>query len=127
MSKRTPAQVYFDGWGALTRLSIASLLALSPLMCIAFCHIVDDIHRAASATVFRCDLFSLHHPLASPDDGRAPLSDLQQLIRAVTECAPSSSSGLAALIILASLTLIKVSPPICIGQQPPKPPPRRAA
>lgn len=124
MGKWTIARVYSDGLMVLSRTSVAALLALAPLMCIAFCHIVDDVHRAAPATVFRCDLFSLHHPLASPDDGRAPLSDLQQLIRAVTECAPSLSLWLTPSGILASLTVIQMSLPLYIGLQPPKPPPR---
>lgn len=111
----------------LRRVSIAALLVLAPLMCVAFCRVVSAAHQAASAPASRCDSPLSHHQPPSSDGSRAPLNDLQQLMRAVTECAPVPWLWLTVLSALASVTAFKVSFPLCIGLQPPKPPPRLAA
>ncbi|MFN4292693.1 MAG: hypothetical protein ACK4JD_01015 [Thermoflexales bacterium] len=113
-----------ERWGTLSHMGVAALLAFAPLMCVAFCRVVSGAHQAAPASAFHCDPPLSHRPPASPDGSRAPLGDLQQLIRAVTECAPAPWLWLTALSALASLTAFKVSLPLCLGLQPPKPPPR---
>lgn len=124
MAERRIAQAGLEGWMTLPRASIAALLVLAPLMCIVFCHVVDAIHRPVPTADWECAPAASQQPAAAREDNHAPLAGLQQLIRAVTECAPSPAGWLAALSVVASLMPIQDARPSCIARQPPKPPPR---
>jgi len=61
----------------MCRAGIALLVALAPLLCVAFCHLRHEIQRAEA----RRDLHFLHsRQPASSGQERAPLDELQQLI-----------------------------------------------
>jgi hypothetical protein len=106
---------------AMCRAGIALLVALAPLLCVAFCHLRHEIQRAEA----RRDLHFLHnHQPASSGGEQAPLDELQQLIRSVTECAPSAETWGAVVGTAAGLIVPHAASPTSAGLRPPTPPPR---
>jgi len=105
----------------MCRGGIALLVALAPLLCVAFCHLRYEIQWAE----VRRDLHFLHnHRPASSGDERVPLGELQQLIRSVTECAPSAETWGAVASVVAGLIVLRAPSPRSAGLRPPIPPPR---
>ena len=111
----------FDLVCTVCRGVIALLVALAPLLCVAFCHLRYEVQWAE----VRRDLHFLHkHRPASSGDERVPLDELQQLIRSVTECAPSVETWGAVVSVVADLIALHALSPRRAGLRPPIPPPR---
>ncbi|MCS7057217.1 MAG: hypothetical protein NZM18_13710 [Thermoflexales bacterium] len=124
LRQRAIAPVSLSVRSALPRVGIAALLVLAPLLCIAFCHVVDAARQPAPTVEFRCVPPSSQQLRLASDDGHAPLIDLRQLIRAMTECAPALWLWVIPAGVLVTLKPIQRPPIRDAVQQPPKPPPR---
>lgn len=97
----------------LTQWLAVVLLVLAPLACIAYCRITHEVaHRA------------IHHA-AMHDASDAPLSDMQQLVHAVTDALPLQMAWAALVIVFALCISLRIDP-LRRAQLPPTPPPKRA-
>lgn len=94
-----------------------ALIALAPLACIQFCRVTHEMaHRAH-------DHAAMMHDDNAP---QAPLADMQQLVRAVTDALPFFAMWFALLVITAIESELRFHP-IQLAHAPPTPPPKAIA
>jgi len=102
---------------AAARWLAVALIALAPLACIEFCRVTHEMaHQAHDQTV-------MMHGDNAP---QAPLADMQQLVRAVTDALPFFAMWFALLVIIAIQSELRFHP-IQLAHAPPTPPPKRFA
>lgn len=101
------------------RFCLAALLALAPLACVLFCAIVSEAHAHDAPLSHKA---IAHH---APDEGsgRAPLTDIQRLVHAVTDCLPPAGAWRGAWQVVAVPIIFRPAARR-INLPPPTPPPR---
>jgi len=93
------------------------LIALAPLACIEFCRVTHEMTHLAH------DHAAMMHDAGAP---QAPLADMQQLVRAVTDALPFYTTWFALLVVVAIQSELRFHP-IQLAHAPPTPPPKRFA
>lgn len=103
--------------GLAARLSLAALLAAAPLACVLFCAAVSE------ASARGAPVGHIAHHAPEEDGRRAPLTDLQQLVRAVTDSLLVAAAWAAAWHVVAAPIALRPAA-LRVDLPPPTPPPR---